>query len=477
MSNYTISTTLDKNRVFILQKSELEKRLDPQFYKQEYKDNLEKIKRINHKRLGEVVNFSSETWDQKDFFESTFPYIEISEIDTISGEIKNIVQIEKENAASRAKMIVREKDIIISTTRPNRGAISIIKKEQDFSIASTGFSVIRDITNIEVDRDYLFAILRQQLILKQFEQRSSGGNYPAITQEELCNITIPLPKIEIQKQIIQVFNNCFIKKKKSEEEAEKILSAIDDYLLKELNIKLPITLENNLKSRLFVRTINEISGTRFDPHFHQEKFKLLDKSFQKGLFPISTLKKQSILITSGATPLSKGDAYTDDKSQGIPFIRSGEISNIDFDDCIYIKPEIHNSMLKSSQLKKGDLLIAIVGATIGEVGIYNHDREGNINQAIALVRLNENVNSLYAKEFFKSSIGRFILDRAKRPVARANINLDEIGTLPIAVPPLDKQEEIAKHITAIRQQAQQLKDKTKELLKKASEEIENILLN
>jgi restriction endonuclease S subunit len=133
-------------------------------------------------------------------------------------------------------------------------------------------------------------------------------------------------------------------------------------------------------------------------------------------------------------------------------------------------------MLKSSQLKKGDLLIAIVGATIGEVGIYNHDREANINQAIALVRLSDELLPVFAKDFYKSSIGSFILDRAKRPVARANINLDEIGILPIPVPPLEKQKEIAEHITNIRQRAQQLKDKTSELLKNASEEIEEVLL-
>ena len=54
---------------------------------------------------------------------------------------------------------------------------------------------------------------------------------------------------------------------------------------------------------------------------------------------------------------------------------------------------------------------------------------------------------------------------------------EDVSHLPIPVPPLDKQIEIAEHITGIRQQAQQLKDKTKELLKKASDEIEEILLN
>ena len=156
MELFKLSEHTDKNKIFIINRSEIEGRIDSSFYKQEYKDNVEKIKGINHRRLGELIKFSTETWNQKDFFESSFPYIEISEVDINSGKINNIVQVEKEKAASRAKMIVRENDIIISTTRPSRGAISIISKEQNFSIASTGFSVLREIKSNEIDRNFLF---------------------------------------------------------------------------------------------------------------------------------------------------------------------------------------------------------------------------------------------------------------------------------------------------------------------------------
>ena len=57
-----------------------------------------------------------------------------------------------------------------------------------------------------------------------------------------------------------------------------------------------------------------------------------------------------------------------------------------------------------------------------------------------------------------------------------NLNIDLVKKVSIPVPPIEKQKEIAEHITGIRQQAQQLKDKTSELLKKASEEIEEILI-
>ena len=472
MSSYTISPTLNKSRVFILHKSELEKRFDPQFYKQEYKDNLEKIKRINHKRLGEVVKFSTETWNQKDFFDNTFPYIEISEIDTISGEIQNIVQVEKEKAASRAKMIVRENDIIISTTRPNRGAISIIRKEQDFSIASTGFSVIRNITNPEIDREYLFTILRQQIILKQFEQRSSGGNYPAITQEELCSVTIPLPEKEIQKRIVKVFNNCFAQKQKNEVEAEKLLSSIDDYLLNELGIKLPEPPENTLKNRMFTVSMEELSGNRYDPNYHQKYFQDVFSAFEKGKYEYSQIKKYASFQAGYAF---KSSDYLEHSNCLLITIKNIRQNQIDIEDATYL-PDDYFEQYKEFQIRKNDLLIAMTGATIVKVGIYNHPNKSLLNQRNGIIKP-DNINSIYLLSLLNLSIFQKLILRNSNGGAQPNISETDIMRISIPVPPLDTQKEIAEHITDIRQQAQQIKDQTKELFKKENEEIEKILLN
>lgn len=132
--------------------------------------------------------------------------------------------------------------------------------------------------------------------------------------------------------------------------------------------------------------------------------------------------------------------------------------------------------MKSSQLQYGDLMIAIVGATIGQVGIYMNIREANINQAIALVRLKKEINHQYIKELIKSSIGQLSLNRLKRPVARANINLEEISTILVVLPPLDKQKEIANRIQIIRNNVNDLKTKAIQTLQQAKEEIEKIIL-
>ncbi len=76
----------------------------------------------------------------------------------------------------------------------------------------------------------------------------------------------------------------------------------------------------------------------------------------------------------------------------------------------------------------------------------------------------------------KTAVAQTITKKLIAGATITGITKDALKSLPIPVPPLFKQKEIAEHITDIRQQAQQLKDQTKELLKKASEEIEEILL-
>jgi restriction endonuclease S subunit len=473
MSSYTFTNNkLDKNKVFILQKSEIEKRFDPQFYKQEYKTLLSKIKSKSFKRLGDIVKFSNETWNQKDFFENTFPYIEISEINTLSGEIENISETEIGEAASRAKMIVRKNDIIISTTRPNRGAIALIKPSQDFSIASTGFSIIRNLKDTEINRDYLFTVLRQQLVLKQFEQRSSGGNYPAITQEELSNVLIPKLSSENQKKIISIFQKTLLEKQQNEAEAEKLLASIDTYLLKQLGITLPTQEENTLKSRMFTTSLKELSSSRFDPNYHTKYYKELFKSFEDAKYEYSTIIKYADFKSGYAF---KSTDYLEDSNCLLITIKNIRQNQIDINNTTYL-PEDFYDIYEDFQIKKNDLLIAMTGATIGKVGIYDHEEKSLLNQRNGIIKPT-NINSIYLMSLLNLNVFQSIILRNSNGGAQPNISETDIMKIKIPVPPIEKQIEIANHITGIRKQAQSLKDKATLALQQANVEIEKLLLN
>lgn len=192
---------LDKSN-FSIKISNLENRFDPHFYLPSFKALIDNIRKTKNAQLGDIVDFSKESWNQKDGFENEFPYIEISEIDLSSGKINNVSMVPIYEAPSRAKMVVRTNDIIVSTTRPHRGAISLIDAEKDGYIASTGFAILRNLKTELLSKEYLYYILRTQICLQQMLQRSSGGSYPAITAEELRNIYVPIPDKAIQQEVV-----------------------------------------------------------------------------------------------------------------------------------------------------------------------------------------------------------------------------------------------------------------------------------
>jgi restriction endonuclease S subunit len=163
------------------------------------------------------------------------------------------------------------------------------------------------------------------------------------------------------------------------------------------------------------------------------------------------LREVSTGIVSGITPLSGGEAYTS-APDGVAFIRSGDFNEdgtINKDALIRLKPRIHEKVMRRSQLEQHDVLFAIVGATIGKVGIFLDDYEANINQAVCAVRFDETVIPEFAHAFFLTRLGKEQIERIKRPVARANINLEEIGTL--RLPILDRKRQTA--VVATFQQA------------------------
>ena len=213
-----------QDRMFVVNFSELSgDRLDPMFYTSQFSNIVAKLHdSATCKRLGQIAHFSSEIWNQRDYYEKEFPYIEIGAINITDGTIEDVSFVPVEQAPSRAKVIVRTGDIIISTTRPDRGAIIKITENENLYIASTGFSVIRNIDS-NINPDYLLAILRHKLILMQMRQRTTGGNYPAITQEELSKIIIPILPIPKQQEIVDHISSIRQQAKALQEEGKAIL--------------------------------------------------------------------------------------------------------------------------------------------------------------------------------------------------------------------------------------------------------------
>lgn len=181
------------------------------------------IKKYNEEILDEVRNCVDIVTEKRNPTlepDKEFIYIDISSVDVTTGMIVNPQELIGEEAPSRARKVVREGDIIISTCRPTRGAIAIVPKEFDNQICSTGFSVIRAKENVDVR--YLHFILRSDLVKEQFRKFSTGSSYPAILDSDVEKTIIPLPskpeQIEIADKVVADTNkrNLIIEKANKE---------------------------------------------------------------------------------------------------------------------------------------------------------------------------------------------------------------------------------------------------------------------
>lgn len=131
-----------------------------------------------------------------------FDYISLSDVDSDDFKIETTRQIFA-SAPSRARRIVKQGDILMSTVRPNLQGFSLIRNEVKDLIASTGFAVI---TAKKCSNEYLFQYLFSSGIEKQFYQLLVGSNYPAINSSDVRKLKIPLPPLPEQKAIAQVLS-------------------------------------------------------------------------------------------------------------------------------------------------------------------------------------------------------------------------------------------------------------------------------
>jgi restriction endonuclease S subunit len=195
-------------------------RFDPHFHHPNFRHLLAEIQRKPNKPLGDMVGFSKEQRDPANLAGETFRYIEISGVNRYTGEI-TANETPTREAPSRARMLVRQGDIIISLTRPHHGSIAFIDAEFDNCIASTGFSVVHEYKESASSPHYLLAILRSFLSLQQMLQRSSGGNYPAITEEELKRILLPIPDEKNEREIVDELRRRRMEARRLREEAAR----------------------------------------------------------------------------------------------------------------------------------------------------------------------------------------------------------------------------------------------------------------
>ena len=123
-----------------------------------------------------------------------------------------------------------------------------------------------------------------------------------------------------------------------------------------------------------------------------------------------------------------------------------------------------SSKYKLFEIQKGDILIALSGATTGKIGIYNLKQKSYLNQRVGKINAKTGISQKYIYYWYiYCSIDEKVLGLAQG-TAQPNISTNDISKIKIPIPTLERQQEIVeeceqitKSIDTIKLRREQLK--------------------
>ena len=141
---------------------------------------------------------NGETLSESTDADYTFDYIDIGSV-LYEGGITNTLEVTFETAPSRARRVVHENDVIISTVRTYLKAIAYIDKKYEAAICSTGFAVFSPKKGY--DGRFLYYSLSANWFVSSVESISTGISYPAVASIAMGDLKSIFPPLDEQKEI------------------------------------------------------------------------------------------------------------------------------------------------------------------------------------------------------------------------------------------------------------------------------------
>ena len=378
-------------------------------------------------KLGSICTKPQYGWTTKAKQEGDVYLVRTTDITSDNLDWQNVPYC-SEVPKDLSKDLLKEDDIV----RSRAGSIGVsylIEKPKKAVFASY---LIR--FNPIINKKYVYLFLKSPIYWSSISEKSSGIALPNINATKLGEIRFPLPPLPEQKRIVQKLSSMLGKLKEAKELIQEAKETFEERRAAILNKAFTGELtkkwrDENPDVELELSKMQEIEKKPFD----------IPSSWKW-----VRLEEISELITKGSSPKWQGIKYTDDKSQ-VLFITSENVRDgyLELDKEKYLELEF-NYKQKRSILTNGDVLLNIVGASIGRAAIFDVEKVANINQAVSIIRLIDKRLNRYLNLYLNSASAKQYYSESKVDVARANLSLKDVSNIPLPSPPFEEQKEIVR---------------------------------
>ncbi|MFV0419161.1 MAG: restriction endonuclease subunit S [Dysgonomonas sp.] len=466
MEQYKLPSHINPDKVFIVNRSELERRLEPKFYTSIYLENETKLANsvfplVSIKDVTSIV--SDGTHFTPNYVDGGVKFISVKDVRQSSIDLNNSKFITEEEADFLDKRCKPQKGDILLTKVGTIGLAAVVDVEERFQIF-VSLALLRPKSNVM--SDYLEIFLNSNIAYLQYDRIVKGAGVPDLHLEDIRRIKISLPSLSKQQQIVDLYKEAYNLKQQKEAKAKALLDSIDSYLLGELGIALPEK-DNSLQKRVFTAQFSEVTGGRFDAPSAFSDFSLDSTKYDAVPF----LQYVSMNPQWG----------TVDSSTLVSFIPM-DVLNEEFGAITYKEERLAEESKGYTNFAENDILWAKITpcmqngkSTIAE-GLSNGLGFGSTEYYVFRVD-NTKINRGYVFSILRlKALREAAMLHFGGAAGHQRVSSSFFKELSIPFPPLEKQNEIAKHIQSIREQAKQLQNDAKAILEQAKQEVELMIL-
>lgn len=155
--------------------------------------------------MGKLSDYLKETKNIKWNDKEVFTYIDLSSIDRENNSILETTLVNKNNAPSRARQLIKEKDILFGTTRPLLKRYYFVEEEYDGQLCSTGFCVLRA-DEEKILPKWIYYNIMTSKFLEFVNINEKGTSYPSISDSIIKEFKIPVPPFAVQEHVVSILD-------------------------------------------------------------------------------------------------------------------------------------------------------------------------------------------------------------------------------------------------------------------------------
>jgi len=396
------------------------------------------------------------------------------DIGNIERRFNNLINFEKVSEIGSDKNILQDGDIVIPKMQPQMGNIFLNTEHRRF-IGST--ELLEYSISPKYNQLFVYYLITSNKFLSDLAKLESGKTHRRVNPIDLLKIKIPLIAKPKQDQIVIQIVPIEKKIKELKNQITQPQEVINKVFAREFGFDLE-NADEKKKNMIHYSSLIDVANEelKFDISL---KYRFIFNKYVKNPSKNEWIELGKVVEVKGGKRLPKGQNITEEDT-GFKYVRVDDLSwsgIFNLENIKYISEENHKK-IKNYISKENDILLTIVGATVGKCGLVPLELDGeNITENFARLIILDKEKYLpeYISYCLQSKTSVYQIDEYKGRSSQGKLALFRIKKIKIPNIKPELQQKIVDEIKAELDKQEEIKSKIEYERNKIDEIIEKAI--